>query len=395
MFRGYTKLFIKDFDNVQNPEVRRRYGTLAGTTGVVLNLFLSTAKIVVGLLTGAISVLSDGINNLSDAGSSIITLFGFKLSAKKADKEHPYGHGRMEYFAGLAVSAVILVVAVQLLLDSIEKIAAGSSPDLSDPTVHRITLIILGVSILLKLWMALFYRYAGGRIQSVAMKASSLDSICDCFATSVVLACTLLSAVFPGVPVDGIAGVIVSLFIAFTGLKSIKEIVDLLLGQAPAPQLVEEIEAYVTGFSPDVVGVHDLMMHDYGPGRKILILHVEVPAEGDMMQLHDMIDNIERGLEEKFNCITTIHMDPVQTQSARANELKALCCGIVKGIDVRFDLHDFRMNEGDTHANLIFDVVVPFDTKKTKEEIKEEINRKVKEYDPKLSAVVKVEHSYV
>lgn len=395
MFNAFVKLFIKDHNDADNPEVRRKYGKLLGLTGIFINLLLSASKIVAGVITGAISVLSDGVNNLSDAGTSLISLFGFKLSSKKPDKEHPFGHGRFEYFAGLAVSVVIMVVAFQLFTESISKIISNETSEIVLGAVFYVSAGILVFSVLAKFFLAGLNRFVGRKINSVAVEAAFMDSISDCISTAVVLICLILSLFFKNVPIDGYAGVVVSLFIAYTGIKSMKEVADVMLGKAPDAGLVKEIAEYVKAFDDRVVGIHDLMLHDYGPGRKILVLHVEVPAEGDIMELHDMVDNIERGLESKFNCIAVIHMDPVVTTSARVNELKEVCRKIVKNIDESFDIHDFRMNEGETHANLIFDVLMSYESRITPEQVEKTVSEKVKEYDSKLAAVVKAEYPLV
>ena len=282
MFGWLTKIFIKDRDNTSDPHVRESYGKLTGITGIILNIILCASKIVTGLITGAISVVSDGINNLSDAASSIITLVGFKLSAKKPDKEHPFGHGRMEYFAGLLVSLIILLVAFELFSESLQNIIDGTVPSFASENVRIITICVLGASILVKLWMALFNRYCGKKINSVAMQATAADSATDCISTAVVLVCTVLTAFVGNFPIDAIAGIVVAIFIFYTGIKSVKSILDLLLGKAPDPELVREIADYVVNFDSNIVGVHDLIVHDYGPGRKMITLHAEVPAEGNM-----------------------------------------------------------------------------------------------------------------
>ncbi len=395
MFDLFVRLFIKDSQNTESEAVRSAYGRLASLFGIVMNLLLSGGKILFGLLSGAISILSDGLNNLSDAASSLITLVGFKLSAKKPDREHPFGHGRIEYLSGLLVSAMILIVAFQLFTDSLTKVISGESASLERGVFGYITLAFLVLSIAIKLLMAGFNRHVGKRIRSAALSATALDCLSDCISTAVVLLSMLLSLFIPDFPIDGCAGLFVSLFIAYTGVRSVKEIVALLLGQAPDRELVKKIEKYVEEFDPRVVGLHDLVLHDYGPGRKILILHVEVPAEGNILELHDLVDNIEVGLSERFSCITTIHMDPVITQSERVLELKRTCLSIVQAIDPALSLHDFRMNEGSTHANLIFDVVVPHECPLALEEIAARVAAAVKEHDPRLSAVVKAEYPFV
>ena len=395
MFKKFVNLFIKNPDDVKNPAVREKYGRLSGVTGIIVNMLMSAAKITAGVLTGAISILSDGINNLSDAGTSVVSILGFKLSNKKPDKQHPFGHGRFEYFAGLAVSIVILVVAFQLFTESIGKIVGREVPEVTSGAVFTVTLCILAASVFAKIFLAGLNRYVGKKINSVALEATFFDCISDCVSTAVGLASVVLSAVIKDVPIDGYAGVIVSLFIAYTGIRSLKDIADVLLGKAPDRELVKEIAAYVKNFDDRIVGIHDIMLHDYGPGRKILVLHAEVPAEGNVMELHDMIDNVERGLEEKFNCLATIHMDPVVTTSERVNELKIVCRDIVKSIDPDFDIHDFRMNEGKTHANLIFDVLMTYESKLCPKEVEKLVSDKVREYDDKLTAKVKAEYPLV
>ena len=394
MFDGYLKKFSDD--DLLKPEVRAKCGLKTGVTGIIVNVVLCLAKIISGLTVGAISIVSDGINNLSDAGSSIITLFGFKLSEKKPDKEHPFGHGRMEYCAGLGVSIIILIVAAELLITSIEKIAAWECAEPQSTAALAVTFAVLVLSILAKFYLAALNKSIGKKINSVAMLATAADSVSDCLATTVVLISSVLSIFAKGIPFDGFAGAVVSLFIAVSGIKSIKSVVDLLLGEAPDPELVKGVADYVLNFDKSkIIGIHDLMIHDYGPGRKIIVLHAEVPAEGDVLKMHDVIDNVERGLESKFNCLATIHMDPVVTTSPRLNEIKEECVKIVKEINPEFTLHDFRMNEGDTHANVIFDLVIPTNNQIPEREIKKTVNEKLKAFDEKLNAVITVENSFV
>ena len=390
------KSFEKNAENTDDPKVREKYGRLSGIVGIILNTGLSAMKMAAGALTGAISVLSDGVNNLSDAGSSIITLAGFRMSAKKPDKEHPFGHGRMEYFTGLVVSAIILVVAVQLFISSLEKVISGETLSFKSKTTEILTISVLAVSVLVKLFMAIFNRAIGKKINSLAMNATALDSLTDCIATTAVLVCTVLSRYITTFPLDGVAGLLVSLFIAFTGISSMKGIVDLLIGTAPDPELVKEITNYALNFDKEkIIGVHDLMINDYGPSKKLIILHAEVPENGDVMQLHDAIDNLEHGLQNKFGGIAVIHMDPVDTQSQRVGQLKNTVREIVKELGDGFDIHDFRMNEGDTHANLIFDLVAPFDAKYSPEQIKNFVTTRVKAVEPKCNVIMKIENSFV
>lgn len=395
MFKAIADKLIGESD-VNDPKIRKKCGFFTGIVGIAVNVALCLIKIVAGLLSGAISIVSDGINNLSDAGSSIITLFGFKLASKKPDKEHPFGHGRMEYCAALGVSVVVLIVAVELMINSVKKIIAFETSSFGSSVTAIITFVVLGFSIVAKLWLGLLNISVAKRIDSVAMKATAKDSFSDCLATSIVILSAILSRFFENIPFDGIAGAIVSVFIALSGIDSIKSVVDLLLGEAPDPKLVKGVSDYVLNYDKKyVTGIHDVMIHDYGPGRKIIVLHAEVPAEGDILQIHDTIDNIERGLEKKFDCLATIHIDPVVTSSPRLNAIKERCEKIVAEIDPEFTLHDFRMNEGNTHANVIFDLVITNETKLSEKEIKNIVSEKIKEYDDKLNPVITVEHSFV
>lgn len=395
MFQCFVKKFIKNHEDTDNVSVRQSYGKLVSVIGIVLNVVLSALKIVAGIIVGAISVVSDGVNNLSDAGSSVITLLGFKLSAKKPDKDHPFGHGRMEYFAGLAVSIVIITVAVSLFSEALQKVVNGVTSEASSDRAFYLTLGILICSISVKLWMALLNRKVGRRIASVAMQATFYDCISDCVSTLVVLLCHVVSKYVGDFPIDGVAGIAVSVFIAYTGVRSLKDVADLLLGKAPDAALIKEIETYVKDYDDRVVGVHDIMVHDYGPGRKIVIMHTEVPVEGNIRELHDMVDNIENGLAERFNCIATIHMDPVTTTSERVNCLREKCREIVKSIDADFDIHDFRVVEGDTHSNLIFDLLLTHETKLTPDDVVSIFVNELKKYDHKLVAKIKAEYPLV
>lgn len=381
---------------VNDASYREKCGKFCGILGIVLNALLSLFKIAVGAISGAISILSDGVNNLSDAGSSVITLLGFKLSAKKPDEEHPFGHGRMEYFTGLAVSALIIFVALQLLISSIEKIISVEVVTFENTTVFILSLAVLAVSVAVKLVMALINRRLGDKINSEALKATALDSLTDCVSTCVVLACTIATKFVADFPLDGIAGVLVSFFIAYTGFSSMKTIVGLLIGATPDPELVKEITDFALSFdSEKIIGIHDLIINDYGPTRKLIILHAEVPANGDVMQLHDAVDNLERELQNKFGGLAVIHMDPVDNESERVKELVALTRKIVKEIDTSFDVHDFRMNEGDTHANLIFDLVIPRSGDYSPTELTETITEKLHAIDTKLIPKIKIEYSFV
>ena len=335
---------------------RSAYGKLCGTVGIVLNILLFIGKFVAGLISNSIAITADAFNNLSDAGSSLVTLIGFKLAEQKPDSDHPFGHGRMEYLSGLIVSAVILMMGFELVKDSVDKIFHPTGVDFSVAV-----LAILVMSIVGKCYMALYnYRY-GKRFESSTLKATAVDSLSDCVSTTVVLIATIVGH-YTDVQIDGFCGVAVGVLIFVAGINAAKETLSPLLGEAPDPEFVNEIEEIVMNYDKEsIIGIHDLIVHDYGPGRRIISLHAEVPAEGNMMSLHDVIDNLEMKLRDELGCLTTIHMDPVVTTDERVTELKERCVELVKGIGDTLSLHDFRVVFGDTHTNMIFDVVVPFE----------------------------------
>ena len=309
------KLFIKDKD-VNNLETRGKYGILSSATGIVVNILLSIVKIIIGIVANSISIISDALNNITDVGSSIVTMIGFKISQKKIDKDHPWGHGRMEYITAFIVDIIILMVGFELLKTSIYKII---TPEL--PAVSNVTILILVIAVLTKLWLFLFYKKVAKTINSNAIKGNAYDSISDSVSTLVVLISAIIAKVF-GISIDGYASLIVSAFILFTGYKAIKETIDLLLGMKPDPEFINDIEAETKKYEM-ISGIHDIMVHDYGPGRKIVSFHAEVPADGDICKVHDIIDQMEQDLYEKFNCITTIHMDPIVVDNEEINEMMA------------------------------------------------------------------------
>ena len=385
---GLVRLFIKDCDNVTDPAVRERYGILSGAVGIVLNLLLSAGKLFAGLMTGSISITADAFNNLSDAGSSVVTLVGFKLAGQKADDGHPFGHGRMEYLAGLLVSLMILLVGVELGRSSIGKILRPEAVDFS-----LVSTGILAASILVKLWMGQFNRGLGRKIGSAAMAATAADSLSDAAATAAVLLGTVIGHV-TGVYIDGWVGVLVAVFILRSGWGAAKDTLDPLLGQSPDPELVKEIRDTVLAH-PQVVGLHDLVIHDYGPGRRMMSLHAEVPVDADIMETHDVIDAIEREIKSKFGIETCIHMDPIATGDPRTCALREQVAELVKTVDGEMTIHDFRITPGPCHTNLIFDVVVPHRCTLTDEQIRQAVDGKVKELDPNYYAVIQVDRSYV
>lgn len=335
---------------------RSAYGKLCGMVGIALNVLLFAGKFFAGMISNSIAITADAFNNLSDAGSSIVTLIGFKLAEQKPDSEHPFGHGRMEYLSGLVVSAVILMMGFELVKDSIDKILHPTEVEFSG-----IVLVILIASILGKCYMAYYNFSLGKRFESATLKATATDSLSDCVSTGVVLASTIIGH-YTNVQIDGFCGIAVGILIFVAGINAAKETLNPLLGQPPEPEFVAQIEEMVLTFNKEsIIGIHDLIVHDYGPGRRVISLHAEVPAEGDMVALHDVIDNLEVKLRIELGCLTTIHMDPVVTKDERVTELKKKCNAIIKNIGDKLSLHDFRVVFGETHTNLIFDVVIPYE----------------------------------
>ena len=340
--------------NADTERNRSIWGIVCGISGIILNIILFAAKLFAGIICGSVSITADAVNNLSDAGSSVVTLLGFKLAGRKADREHPYGHGRFEYVAALLVSALIMVMGFEFLKESVLRII---TPE--ETVLETVALVILAVSVLVKLYMAAYNKSFGRRIDSAALLAVARDSLSDCLATTAVIAGSLLSR-YAGIHADRPCGVLVSLFILYSGFSSGKEAVDPLLGTPPEPEFIDHIKNIVLTFDPHVIGIHDLMIHDYGPGRRIISLHVEVPCDIDLLQAHDVIDNLEKKLTEELGCTATIHMDPVQTNDPRVTALKEEVAKLVTRIDPDITVHDFRVVFGDTHTNLLFDMAVPF-----------------------------------
>lgn len=382
------KLFIKDKDNVQDREVREKYGMLSSITGIIVNILLSVFKLIIGVLAGSMSIISDALNNVSDAGSSIITMVGFKMSQKKVDSDHPWGHGRMEYITALFVDILIILVGFELLQSSVDKII---HPEL--PNISNVTIILLVVAIFAKLWLFLFYRKIAKKINSAAIKGTAYDSISDSISTLAVLISAIVAR-FAGISIDGYVSLLVSIFILITGIKAVKEIVDLLLGQKPDLEYVKAIEEFAKKYDT-IEGIHDIMVHDYGPGRKIVSFHAEIPANSDICRAHDIIDQMEQDIFEEFGCITTIHMDPIVVDDEEINSMKKKAEEIVKNMNEKYSIHDFRMTDGGERINLIFDLVVPTDEKADKEELIKTIQQELKKENEKYFAVIKVEHSYV
>lgn len=388
MTKFLIKLFVKNNADVTDPAVRGRYASLAAFTGIVLNLLLFAGKLTAGLLAASVAVVADAFNNMSDAGSAVVTLIGFRLALKPVDKGHPLGHGRLEYIAGFIVDLLIILVGAELFKSSFEKIL---SPSL--PSVSVLTYVLLSAAILVKLWLFFFYRKIGKLIDSSAIRASAFDSLSDTAATALVLISALVSK-FAGLAIDGWAGILVASFILFTGFKAAKETIDLLLGTPPKPEFIEEIRNFVKGY-PEVAGIHDLIVHDYGPGRKFISFHAEVPADSDINYAHDVIDCVERDMNEKFGCIVTIHLDPIEMNDACVKEMKKLAEESAAEIDPAFTIHDFRMTSGGKHVNMIFDLQVPSDSKMPTEEAARRVAERISEKNPDCYAVIKAEHPFI
>lgn len=388
MITFLASLFIKDSKNYKEPSVRQAYGVLSGAVGIGLNILLFFGKWLAGTISGSIAIIADGFNNLSDAGSSIITLIGFRLSGQEPDPEHPFGHGRMEYISGLLVSVAILVMGFELIWSSIGKLR---SPE----PIESSTLVfgILIASILVKLYMFFYNHSLSKKIESAAMKATSVDSLSDTVATTLVLIATLISK-YTGLLLDGWFGILVGLFILYTGGSTLKETIDLLLGQPPKQEFIDEVKEIVLGHSM-VHGVHDLIVHDYGPGRVMISLHAEVDVNGDIQDIHEQIDHIEHELQEKLHCSATIHMDPIVTDDKEVLAMKAKVEEMVHFLDESFSMHDFRMVRGSTRTNLIFDVEVPRKTSYTDNEIVNWLKERIHELPgSKYFAVIQIDHEY-
>lgn len=388
MIELLSRIFIKNRDKVNDPAVRRAYGTLCSVYGIFLNVLLFAGKYFAGVLSGSVAIVADAFNNLSDAGSSVISLLGFAIAGKKPDLDHPFGHGRAEYLAGLLLSALIVVMGVELGKSSIEKII---SPEPVEAAL--LPALILLASILVKFYMSLYNKAVGKKINSPSMEATATDSLSDCIATTVVLLSMGISYFFH-VNVDGWAGLLVAAFIIFAGYNAMRDTLSPLLGKAPDPELVKEIEETALSH-PEIVGIHDLIIHDYGPGRGFVSLHAEVNGKGEIFELHDAVDQAEREIREKFGILATIHMDPIDCDNEQLNQLRDAVADKLTEIDPRIKIHDFRMVPGPTHTNLIFDALVPADLKTTDGELSKRIADLVHSSWKKYYAVVDIDRSYV
>jgi len=382
------RIFIKDYKNIKDPIVRTQYGKLAGAVGIATNLILCVSKIVIGLTVNSIAVIADGVNNLTDTASSAITLIGFHLAAKPSDVEHPYGHARFEYLAGLVVSLLIIVLGIKLFTTSVDKVIHP------DPLqFNMLTVFILVLAIAVKVWQALFNVRTGEEIQSSTLKATGMDSRNDVISTGAVLISLLISR-FTGLQLDGYMGCLVALFIMYSGIQLIRETSGPLLGKAPDPELVKEIEERICAHK-GVLGIHDLVVHDYGPGRIFASVHVEVDAYGDLIQSHDMIDNIERTISEELKLHLVVHMDPLETRDPLTIELNEKISKILSNLDGVVGFHDLRVVAGYTHSNIIFDIVVSPECKLTENHVKTYVEEQIRLLDKTYYVVVNFDRSYV
>ena len=387
MTKFLIQKFIKNPDDINNLKVRRNYGTLSSVVGIICNVFLFILEYIMGTLSGSISVVSDAFNNLSDSAGCMVTLLGYKLASKPADKDHPFGHGRMEYLTALTIAVLILIVAFELFRNSVNKIIHPEKL-----TFSLIVLISLLVSILIKLWMSFFNAFLGKKINSSVMLAAAKDSRTDVIATSATCI-AVISSLYTNLPVDGIMGLVVSLFIFKSGIDIVKDTVDNLLGKPVDSDIVYAIKEMI-GESDKIIGIHDLVVHNYGPGNMIGSLHAEVKSNEDFVFVHDMIDELERRIHRELNILMTIHMDPIETDNEQVNLSLDMIRNIILDIDPCLQIHDFRLVAGDTHTNLIFDIVVPYDCKYNNDDIKELIDKQLDKMEDNYYTVITFDREY-
>lgn len=387
MIHAFTRLFIKNSDDISNPEVRTAYGNLSGIIGIILNLCLFLAKLGAGIISASVSVIADALNNLSDAGSSVVTFIGFKLARKPADREHPFGHGRYEYVAGLGISVVIFLVGFELIMNSVHKIF---SPD-AKTEFSFVSLAILIASVCVKMWMYFFNKVLSRKINSNTLKAASLDSLTDCAATTVVILGLVISHIW-GINIDGYLGVAVAVFIIFTGVNTMKDSISPLLGNPPDEDMVSEIRETVLA-DEKIIGVHDLIVHDYGVGRCIISLHAELSDKLTLTEAHDVIDRTEKLLEQKFRCMATLHLDPIAADDMELMALKNLVADKLCEIDNKFSIHDFRVVKGEK-TKLIFDLAVPYDCKIPNDKIRVLATEKIKYLNKDYEPIIQIENLY-
>ncbi len=390
MIKLLLKFFVKDYQNTQDKNVREKYGILGGVLGIICNLGLFALKLAIGRILGSMAITADAFNNLSDTGSSVVSILGAKISNKKPDKDHPFGHGRFEYISSLVVSFIIMLVGFNLLTDSFDKIL---NPEALNFDYVAIIILILSMSV--KVWMFLYNRYLGKKIDSGVLMATAKDSINDVISTGAVIVATVVGYFTGFEIIDGIVSLVVSGIIMYSGFGIAKEVIGTLLGTAPDPKLVKSLSDLICGHE-EIIGIHDMIVHDYGPGRIIASVHVEVPDNGDIVHVHELIDDIEQDAMRDYDVMLVIHMDPVCTNCETTDFLRNKTAQIVAGINPDYSIHDFRITDGQNHKNLIFDVVVPADTsEKDKEQIRKDIGRAIAEYDSGLRCVITVDTLFV
>lgn len=380
--------FVKGYQYKDDPKVRTAYGQFAGIVGIICNVLLCAAKGFIGFLAGSVSIIADALNNLSDAASNVISLLGFKLASKPADPEHPYGHGRYEYLSGLAVAVIIVVIGVELIQSSLDKVLNPTPTEF-----NAVVAVVLILSILVKLWMAVFNRTVGKRISSTTLEATAVDSRNDVIATGVVLVCAIISSQ-TGIDLDGWVGIAVGIFIVYSGIQLMRETISPLLGKAAEPEVVAHIQKKIMSY-PGVLGTHDLMVHDYGPGRQFASAHVEMAAEADPMESHDLIDNIEQDFKNDEGLIVTLHYDPIVTDDPEVKDLRNQINELVKSINPQLSIHDLRTVPGPTHTNVIFDCVKPADFELPDKELKQRISQLVSEKHPEAICKITIDQSYI
>ena len=387
MIKLLAKIFIKDSQNTADSKVRVAYGYLCGAVGIALNILLFAGKIIAGTISGSVAVTADAFNNLSDAGSSIISLIGFRLASQKPDPHHPFGHGRFEYIASLIISIIIVLMGFELGKSSFEKIVAPQAVEYS-----AVTFAVLGASVLVKLYMFFYNNSVGKKIDSATMRATAMDSISDAVSTGAALISAVI-AMFTNLALDGWMGLVVAAFIMVTGFKSAKETIDSLLGTPPSPEFVKQIEDMALQYD-DIIGVHDMIVHNYGPGRTFVSLHAEVPSDGDIVAIHDTVDNAEREIAKELGCLVTIHMDPVDVHDEHTAQLREKVSEIIKQINPDITFHDFRVVSGPTHTNLIFDIVSPMDCGLSDQELADTIADKIHKCNESYFAVINVDKDF-
>ena len=381
------RLFIKNRENVTDPKVRGAYGTLSGIVGILVNLLLFSGKFVAGMITGSLAISADAFNNLSDAGSSIVSLVSFRIASKPADRDHPFGHARIEYIASMIVAFLILLVGFELASDSVKKIVSREAT----LVFSIVSVVVLSLSILFKLWLAVFNYRLGKKIDSDVMRATATDSLSDVISTSAVLISTIIFR-FTGLDIDSWVGLAVSCLILWAGVKILRETQNSLLGEAPVKEVTDGIEKIISEY-PAILGIHDMMIHSYGPGHSFASFHAEVDGAADVFDSHDVIDEVERRIGEELSIVCTIHMDPICTDDALTTSLREETAELVKTVDPGITIHDFRIVTGVTHTNLIFDAAVPFEVKMTPAEIRSAISEKIRERHADYYAVVTVDRA--